>query len=908
MLIGRDRERRLIEGLLEQARGGVSSALVVRGEAGIGKTAVLDHVAGSSALRTLRCVATESEQEVTFAGLEQLLRPLHPLVERLPEVQAVALRSALGLSGERVEDRLLLGLATLNLLAEATEEGPLVCIVDDLQWVDGPSAQAMLFAARRLDVEGVVMLFSVRDDREHWFEARGLKQVTLGPLSQEAAREVVRAARGSSLTLPSQRALLEQAAGNPLALLELPVGVGGDVGASGLEASFRARVAGLSQDTRALLLLAAAGEPGQDGRWSDLARLGELPPEAREQAAAAGLIGDTDVVAFRHPLARSAVYNACSTDELAAAHRALATAAGDPVARALHLAVAAAGPDEALAKELEAAASVARRRGAFASAAGVLERSAELSGDSRERVRRLIAAAQAHVDAGNPEAASVFAQRALAQGPGGRDRAALAAVTGALELQRGTPAAAYEVLVSAAHAIAAEDPERALDLEAQALTPAFVAGWPERAFGDAHGFLAGLPPTNRIHEPFLRTFLAAIVVADGGSRDEALARLRETVAIGPGADDFLLSIWAAIGSAYLGDLQSARELSISAVAQSRAAGSFSSLPIALLAAARVEVNVRSFEAAEEFAREGLDLTRQLSQHNLETCFSGILVRCLAARGEEQESRQLGEETLNRALAHGLTAAADDARLGVAELELSLGHGGPAREMIEAVAHPLFRRSATPMLIESELLAGDGGPDPETLAALDALGESTSDRGRLAVIARTRALLATSTEAAEPLFLQALSNQHQRAETFERARTQLAYGEHLRRAQRRTDARVQLRNALATFEGLNTPLWAERARAELRATGITARKRDPSTIDDLTPQELRIARLVAAGATNRAVANQLFLSPKTVEYHLRKVFLKLGVSSRVELAHQPLAGVGGDAPGEGGVGKPPPPED
>ena len=269
------------------------------------------------------------------------------------------------------------------------------------------------------------------------------------------------------------------------------------------------------------------------------------------------------------------------------------------------------------------------------------------------------------------------------------------------------------------------------------------------------------------------------------------------------------------------------------------------------------------------------------------------MRCHAARGDVEECRELAEATLSRALAHGLVAAADDVRIGMAELELSLGHGSVALETLEAVSHPLFRLVSTPLRVEASMMGGATGPDPETLEALDVVAEQTRDPGRLGVLARTRALLSASPEIAEPLLLEALSYHREQAQPFERARTELAYGEMLRRAGRRTQARVQLRAALATFEGLGTPRWAERARQELEATGITARRRDPSTLDMLTPQELRIARLVAEGATNRDVAGQLYLSPKTVEYHLRKVYMKLGVSSRVELARQPLASAAAD---------------
>ena len=887
MLIGRDPEQRLIESLLEGALGGTSAALLIRGEAGIGKTAVLERAAQSSGFRTLRCTGVESEHEIRLAGLEQLLRPLRGLLERLPAPQTAALRSALGMSDARVEDRLLLGLATLTLLAEATADGPLLCTIDDLQWVDGPSAQALLFAARRLGAEGVVMLFAVRDDPASWFDAAGLVQLTLAPLSEPAARQVVASSRRATLTQEAERRLLGQAGGNSLALLELPVQDATGAQDTGVEAAFRARVVGLPGETRRLLLLAAASETDESATWTELARLGNVSPMAARAGVDAGLIGGVDAIVFRHPLVRSAVYNASSRAERADVHRLLALGAADPLARASHLAAATDRPDEALAAELEEVASGAARRGAFRSAAAVLARAADLSTDAGGRVRRLISAAQAYLDAGDSDGASRLVERAHAVAHTASDQAALALVRGALELQQGTPATAYDLLVTAAHAVVGEDPAHALELQAHAMTPAFVAGWPERAFSEAHGFLTDLPPAGRPYEPLLRMFLGVMVTSQAGSRDAARARLRDAIRVGAAADDFRFMTWTGIASVYLGDLRSARELFMRATALARAAGSFNMLPLAMLGTARLDINARAFDEAEECAREGIELTRQLGQENLEACFSAILVRCLAARGEIDECRALAERTLHRALARGLAVASDDARLGIAELELSLAHGAAAREMIEAVSHPLLRLGAAPMLVEASLLSGDREPGRAAREALAAFGEQGQDPAHLGVLARTHALLAPSVEVAEPLFLEALSHQRQHGQPFERARTELAYGECLRRAQRRTEARTLLRDALATFEGLNTPLWAGRARAELEATGITARKRDPSTLDALTPQELRIARLVGGGASNRDVAAQLFLSPKTVEYHLRKVFLKLGVSSRFELAHQPL---------------------
>jgi DNA-binding CsgD family transcriptional regulator/tetratricopeptide (TPR) repeat protein len=883
MLVGRDPERRLIENLLAEAREGRSAALVIRGEAGIGKTALLEDAASNAAMSTVRATGVVSERDLPFAGLEQLLRTERRLLERLPAPQASALRGAFGLSSERVEDRLLIGLATLSMLAEAAEEGPLLCLVDDLQWVDDASGQAMLFAARRLSAEGVVMLFAVRDDSADPFDAPGVPQLTLPPLSDEVARKVLTSRRGDVLSRSAEQRLLREAAGNPLALLELSAH--GET--SGLESTFRARVARLPSETRRLLLLAAAGGAEEATTWTELARHGGLPPTAARAAVEAGLIGDVDTAVFRHPLVRSAVYNACSRPERAEAHRLLAAASADPIVRVLHLAAAADEPDEAIAVQLEEAANAATRRGAFASAATAFVRAAELSTDAGARVHRLVAAAQAFLDAGDSDAASRLAESTLAIAGTATDQAALAAVKGSLEVQRGTFGTPYDLFLGAAHRVAHEDPGRALELQASAIWVGIVGGWPERTIAEAAEFAAGVPPAGVPYEDYFRAGLAAMVGADAEARHAARETPPDAEQPGATAKDFRFLVHGMLVRAYLGDLPTARELTMRVMATARTAGSLSMLPIALATLCRVAVIVRDFDEAEEFAQEGLELTRQLGYENQETFFSVILARCFAARGRLDESRELAETGHKRALAHGLGIVAADSLLALAEVELSLGHGAAARELIESVSHPLYAVLSAPDLVEAALLGGDPEPPHELVDYLEAFAKRSQDPQCFGLLARARALLAPSPEEAEPLFLEALRLQTEHAEPFERARTALVYGEFLRRAQRKTDARVQLREALATFEGLNTPVWADRARAELEATGITARKREPSTRDLLTPQELRIARLVASGGSNRDVAAQLFLSPKTVEYHLRKVFQKLGVSSRVELARLPL---------------------
>ena len=512
---------------------------------------------------------------------------------------------------------------------------------------------------------------------------------------------------------------------------------------------------------------------------------------------------------------------------------------------------------------------------------------AELSAEPAGRVRRLARAAQAALDAGRPDQAAALAGEALQHATAVQDKAALAHVRGMLELQRGSPERAYIVLFEAARSAAPFDAALALGLAGGSIAAAFVAGWPERAFAETHALVQELPANDTREDRFLRAFLGGMSASAEGSRDEARPLLEEAVRIGKEIDDLRFIVWVGMASVYLGDVPSATDHYVRAAATARASGSFSVLPTALMALGRLSVTLWDIPVAEECVREGSELARQLGQENLGLAFSAILARALAFRGEVDECRELADETLQRALAHGVVVAVTDIRLALAELALSLGNGAEAGEQLEQIPHALVRLAATPAFVEAALLTGALGSTVEAVELLAAYAEQARNPYFLGQVARCRAQLAHDPAVAESLYAEALAHQTQHTPAFERARTELAFGEFLRRAQRRSDSRVQLRNALATFEGLGARLWADRARAELEATGMTARKRDPSTLDTLTSQELRIARLVGAGASNRDVAGQLFLSPKTVEYHLRKVFQKLGVSSRVELARLPL---------------------
>jgi DNA-binding CsgD family transcriptional regulator len=881
MLVGRDAELRLIESLLAETGEGRSGSLVVRGDAGIGKTALLEEAAARSRLRTLRCTGVESEYDLPFASLQQLLRPLTGLVERLAEPQAMALRSALGLSADRVAGRLLLGVATLNLISEAAEEGPLLCIVDDLQWVDAPSAQALLFCTRRLEAEGVVMLLAVRNDPGQSIDAAHLPELILSPLADEAARDLV--AR-REVAVQSLDAVVRQAAGNPLALLELSPDRGEGRGATGVEWSFRARIARLPAETRSLLLLAALDGSEEPLGWPQLAELAP-PTAALRPAISEGLVADSDRVQFRHPLVRSAVQGTASRMEVAKAHRLLAEVTGDPLARAWHHAGSTEAPDDQVAQELDEAAADAARRGGFASAGGALAEAASFSSNAADRVSRRVGAALAYLNAGRSDEATALADQASAESHDASSNASLASINGAVELlQRGSPARAYELLLGAVRGVLDLDPGQAFRLLGLAISAAFVAGWPERGFADADELVSRVKPSPTPEDRFLRPFLTGMRMLATGEREHAKEELTKAAQNAAEIDDLQFLAWAGMASVYDGDIPAATSHYRRAVTIARANGLYEFLPAALSALARVHISLGEIDDADEAVREGSQLSQQLGQENIDVCFSGLLVRVLALKGQVEACRELAEETFRKAHARGIGVAAADAQLGLSELELGLGNGGEARDLIIDLPAGAISWTHIPRVVRACLIADDRAGAQTALDELVVQTRGSNEAYGQGMIARCRALLAADPDEADPLFKEALEYQQQ-APPFERATTQLAYGEFLRRAQRRADARAQLRAALAGFEGLGAELWAATARAELEATGITARKRDPSTLDTLTPQELRIARLVGAGASNREVAAQLFLSPKTVEYHLRKVFLKLGVSSRVELARR-----------------------
>jgi DNA-binding CsgD family transcriptional regulator len=904
VIVGRRVEREQIASLLADARAGRSGVLVVRGEAGIGKTALLAFAEEESGeMDVLRSTGVQSEAEIPFAALHQLVRPYLTLVDSLPKPQAAALRGAFGLTFDQTEDAYLSALALLSLLAEAAARRPLLCLIDDAQWLDRSSADALLFAARRLHAEPIAMLIAAREGDQERFEAPSLPEVTLQGLSDSEARELVALRVADTVGSAELESLIRTAVGNPLALLELPIldahagrrGAGEAVlpaSAGSIQEMFRARIDRLPDQTRRVLLLAAADEVGDVACLRRAAAHMGSDLDVLEQAVQEGLIRINGFVTFRHPLIRSAIDRSATPQERRAAHTALAAVLDEETGRrAWHRAEAAEREDDAVATELESAGEVALARGAHAAAAAAFERAAELSEPAPDKGRRLARAARASLDSGRRDLALTLAERGQPLVVDPRDRAELAVVRAAVEFHRGIPDEAQRTLMDGAIAIAESYPRVATAMIFAAIEVSAFGGWPERAFVGAREAVRGFESTASAEEEFLRVLLGGLDAVSEGDSSLAAERLTEAADRGERFEQPQLIRVAAAACVYLGDPMRARKLYQEALAAARSTGSFHELPISLFFCAHTDaVQHRAIEAAAN-ATEGIAIARELGQENLETVFLALLARVAAFQGREVECRSLAADAIPRALAHNLGTASASARLALAELELGLGNLAPALEQLQMLSSDTAQIAVairtTPDFVEAAVRSGNPQLAAQALdrfATWAAQAPGPSARG---VLARCRALAAADAVEAETFFRESLELLSEGAPPFERARSHLVYGEYLRRAKRRLESRIQLRTALDTFEGMGAALWEQRTRDELNATGETARKRDPSTLDQLTPQEHRVAQLAAEGGSNRDIAAQLFLSPKTVEYHLHKVFLKLDVHSRVELARMRL---------------------
>ena len=785
----------------------------------------------------------------------------------------------------------------------------MLCCVDDAQWLDRPSAEALLFAVRRLEAERIAVLLAVREGDVRRLETPGLPMLELAGLDADGARELLAARLGATAPPDVVASLLQSADGNPLALLELPVTMSDAPAARGaVEEEFRARVATLPEGARRLLLLAAADEAGDvDTVRRAATRLG-LDLSELGAAEQGGLVRVDGAVAFRHPLVRSAVYRSAPRDERRAAHEALAAVVADPVRSVWHRALVVEGADEGLASELEVAAAQAAGRGAAATASAAFERAADLTDDRARRGHRLRCAAQASLDAGRPDAALALVERARPLVSDPLEGAQLALVSAGEAARRGSPAESHTLLREAGAAIARLAPAQAFELVLWSLFAGFQGAWAERVVAGIREEAAAIPDDGelaRFGRPLLDGAAALAVEDAAGAREPLLQALAAADAVhdgapqagtGPrsGADALARSAALMTMSSFVcfltADFPTARRLLTRAVGSHRQRGAMMSTAGTLPALAHAEICERRLREAGMTVAEGLDLARQAGYENDEAALLAIRARIAALQGREEACREDAATAMRRALAGGVGWATNNARVALAELELGMGDPRETLDQLGELTSPYFQPMApmaVPDLIDAALRLDERDRAVQALERLEAWAPVSGAPQVREVLGRSRAVLAEDPAEADRRFAEVLELPAHTVPAYERARSQLAYGERLRRDRRRSEARIQLRTALDTFEGLGMDPWADRARAELTATGEKARKRDASTVDDLTPQELRIAQLVAAGATNRDVAAQIFVSPKTVQYHLRKVFLKLGVSSRVELARLPL---------------------
>ena len=901
-LLGRRGECDALDGLLASVRAGQSRVLVVRGEAGVGKTALLDYlVERASGCRIARAAGVESELELPFTGVHQLCAPMLDRLEHLPGPQRDSLATAFGLSAGEPPDRFLVGLAVLGLLAEAAEHDPLVCVLDDAQWLDPGSAQALAFVARRLMAERVALVFALREpsgDRD----LTGLPELLVRGLGDGDARAVLDSVIRGPLDERVRSRIIAETSGNPLALLELPRGLTPAELAGGfalpntmrlanrIEQGFLRRLEPLPPQTRRLLLTAAA-EPVGDATllWRAAAILG-IGADAAAPADAAGLIQIGARVRFRRPLVRSAIYGSSSLRERQHVHAALAEATEpdvDPDRRAWHRAHAAAGPDEAVAAELERSAGRAQSRGGLAAAAAFLERAATLTPDPARRGARALAAAGAKFDAGDPETAQELLTISERAPLDALQRARLERLRAQLTFARRRGSDALPALLAAARRLAPLDAESARETYLDALGAAIFAGrlGDDRDVREAAEAARAAPPGREPSRP-IDLLLDGLAIRFTDGYEAALPMLRRALrafAHDPqkSRDGGLRWLWIGWPVANeLWDDEGWQELTSWAVGVARDTGTLTILPIALLYRAGVYISAGEFAAASALIEEASAITEATGITPL-TYVSPVLA---AYRGEETRASELIESSIEDARARGEGRVISLFEYSRAVLYNGLGRYddalAAAQRACEREDLGLFGWSLTELV---EAGARSGRRDVAA-AALRQLEERTRAAGTdwaVGMQARSRALLSDGADA-EDLYREALERLANGRLAVYRARAQLLYGEWLRREGRRDDAREQLRNAHRLFSDMGAEAFAERARRELLATGETVRKRDVATRDELTAQEARIARLAADGLSNPEIGAQLFLSRRTIEWHLKKVFAKLGISSRQQL--------------------------
>jgi DNA-binding CsgD family transcriptional regulator/tetratricopeptide (TPR) repeat protein len=910
-LVGRLSESETVERLLAEARSGRSGSLTVLGEAGIGKTALLEHArqeAARSGFRVESAIGLQSETQFAFGALHQLCTPLLGHLDALPEPQRIALRTAFGEQAGAAPDRFLVGLAVLNLLSEAAEEQPLLCIVDDAHWLDEASAQVVAFVARRVSAERLALLLCARDptDDGDLRSYAGLPELHLDGLGDSDARALLAAAVPTPLDDEVRDRIVAEARGNPLALLELPGSAqpGQLAGGFGMlhalsvprriEEMFRQRSRDLPSETQLLLLLAAADPTGDPALlWRAAAALG-IEPEAAAPAEAAGLLEFDTRVRFRHPLVRSAVYRACTEPDRRRVHGALAAATdaeSDPDRRAWHRARAVLGSDEETAADLERSAGRARARGGLAAAAAFLQQAAELTPDLARRATRALTAAHAKHAAGASEAASELLTIAAAGPLDALQVARVELLRARITFHRTLGSEAPGMLLDAARTLAPLDASLSRETYLDALDAAIVLGGPghpREALRVAEAARSAPPPpgsptpADLLLDGLVTTFTRGYEAGVPGLRRAAQA-LDDGPSPAQVAADPDGRRWLWLGSRVavaLFDDDLAYRLNSRNLRQTRDAGALAALPVALINLCTNHLLEGDFARAEELATEEVAITKAMGAVPM------VLTTLTVAawRGRSAETVALRASIARDADGPGTGTAVTWAEYASAVLHNGLGNYRTAMDAAaQACENDELPQSncALPELVEAAVRAGRPAVAAAALDELESRARASGTSWGRGIAARSRALTSTG-PATEDHYREAIELLGACRIATHLARTHLVYGEWLRREGRRQDARHQLRTAHEQLSEMGAQAFADRAARELRATGEHPRKRTAQPTDALTPHEVQIARLVATGATSREVAAQLFLSPRTIEAHLRNIFRKLGITSRRQL--------------------------
>ena len=900
-LRGRRAECGVLDRVLEEARAGRSSVLVVRGESGVGKSALLDYVAArASGCRVARAGAVESEMELPLAGLQQLLGvSVLERVEHLPPPQQDALRLAFGLSEGPAPDRFLLGLAALSLLSDVAEERPLVCVVDDVQWLDRESAQVLSFVARRLEAEPIGMVFAVREPSA-LREMAALPELVVEGLGEHDARLLLASGFPAGLDEQVRDRIVAETRGNPLALLELPRGLtatelAGGFGLSAahalpgrIEESFLRRLESLPEDTR-LLLLVAAAEPVGDPvlMWRAAQALG-VEPSAAASAEDNDLLTIGGRVTFRHPLVRSAVYRAASGRDRRAVHLALAETTDretDPDRRAWHLAAAADGPDEEVALELERSAGRAQARGGVAAAAAFLQRAVALTDDPGRRAIRALAAAEAAFQAGVSEAALRLVATAEAARLDEAQRARVDLVRGQVHFASGLAGDAPSLLLRAARRLERSDLELSRQTYLTAWGAATVA--PGRLAGgdvllEISRAILDLPRRPGAPHP-LDLLLAGLAMLATDGRAAATPTLQRAAEVLSGipVEDVLRWGWmATAASNAVWDNDGAHAISARQVQLLRDAGAPAQLPLHLSALGMARAWTGDLAGAASNMAEADSVVAAIG--SVSVPWTGLRLRALQGREAEAAAAIASAIEQAAAGAHNLAIYAHWAAAvlynGLARYEEA---AAAARQATSNTSEYWVSAWALPELVEAAARVQDTASARDALERLEETTQPCANDFALGIEARCRALLSEGA-IAERLYQDAIERLGRTQLRPELARAHLLYGEWLRRQNRRVDARVQLHKAHDLFTTIGMEGFADRARIELGATGGKVRKRTAETRDELTAQERQIAQLARDGLSNPEIGARLFLSSRTVEWHLRKVFAKLGIRSRQEL--------------------------